>query len=254
MRPLLLAVAAAGAVILAACSSVASPGAPALDLAGRTFLSTDAQGLTLVPGTRVALTFKEDGSLGAGAGCNSMGGAYTIDGDRLTTGPMMTTEMGCDAARMTQDQWLAAFLANVKISLAGDTLTLDDGTVLLTLVDKRLATPNKPIEGTTWVVDGIVTGEAVSSVPDGATGSVRIADGTIDVQTGCNAGGGPVTIAADTLTFGPLIFTNMACVPATSAVEAAMRAVLTGTVKYTIDADTLTLDAGANGLILRAAP
>ena len=39
-----------------------------------------------------------------------MGGAYTIDGDQLTTSQMFMTEMACDEPRMAQDQWLAAFL------------------------------------------------------------------------------------------------------------------------------------------------
>lgn len=232
----------------------ATPGEPALTLDGRTFLSTDVQGMALVPGTRVTLTFKDDGSLGASGGCNSMGGAYTITGDRLTTDQMFMTEMGCAEPRMQQDQWLSAFLADVTVSLAGDTLTLDDGAVRLTLLDKAVATPDQPIEGTLWVVDGIVSGGAVSSVPEGVTASIRIVDGQAEVRFGCNTGGGPVEVAPDTLTFGPMISTKMACEPDAVAVESAFLTVLTGEVPYSIDADTLTLDAGANGLILRAAP
>ena len=45
-----------------------------------------------------------------------MGGAYTVDGDQLTTGQMFMTEMACAEPLMAQDQWLAAFLADVEIS------------------------------------------------------------------------------------------------------------------------------------------
>jgi heat shock protein HslJ len=247
------------ATVLGACSAAgtsASPSAsaPTPSLAGRTFLSTDLQGATLVPGTRITLTFKDDGSLGAGAGCNSMGGAYTIAGDRLTTGQMMMTEMGCAEPLMMQDSWLSTFLSDVKYTLDGDTLTLEAGSATITLVDKTVATPDQPIEGTLWVVDGIVSGEAVSSVPEGVTASIRIADGQAEVRFGCNSGGGPVEVTPDTLTFGPMISTKMACEPDAMAMEAAVSTVLTGTVPYSIDADSLTLDAGVNGLILRAAP
>jgi heat shock protein HslJ len=183
-----------------------------------------------------------------------MGGAYTIDGDQLTTGQMFMTEMACDEPRMAQDEWLARFLSDVTVTLDGDTLTLDDGTVTLTLVDKEVATPDQPIEGTLWVLDGIVTGDAVSSVPAGVTASIRIADGNAEVRFGCNTGGGPVVVTADTLTFGPMISTKMACEAGPGAVEGAVTTVLQGTVPYSIDADTLTLDAGANGLMFRAAP
>ena len=256
MRPPLLLLAITTASIGAACSSAAAPSAPAQTpaLAGRTFLSTDVHGATLVPGTRVTLTFKDDGSLGAGAGCNSMGGAYAIDGDRLTTGQMMTTEMGCAEPLMKQDAWLSTFLSDVTFTLEGDTLTLDDGTVTVTLLDQKVATPDQPIEGTLWVVDGIVTGEAVSSVPTGVTASLRIVDGQAEVRFGCNTGGGPVEVTPDTLTFGPMISTKMACEPDAMAMETTVAAVLQGTVPYSIDANTLTLDAGASGLILRAAP
>jgi len=258
-RLALLLLTIATVTILGACSAAGAPASPSastlpLVLAGRTLLSTDLQGATLVPGSRVTMTFKDDGSLGASAGCNSMGGAYTIDGDRLTTSQLMMTEMGCAEPLMKQDAWLSTFLSDVKVTLDGDTLTLDDGSATLTLVDKTVATPDQPIEGTLWVVDGIVSGEAVSSVPAGVTASLRIVDGQAEVRFGCNSGGGPVEVTSDRLTFGPMISTKMACGPDAMAMEAAVSTVLTDTIAYTIDADTLTLDAGANGLILRAAP
>jgi heat shock protein HslJ len=238
--PLLL-LTIATATLLGACSAAtpASPSAPAATLDGRTFLSTDIQGMTLAQDTRVTLTFS-DGNLQAQGGCNSMGGAYTIDGDQLKTGQMSMTEMACDEPRMAQDEWLAGFLSDATVTLDGDTLTLDDGTVTLTLVDKEVATPDQPLEGTLWVVDGIVTGDAVSSVPQGVTASMRIVDGQAEVRFGCNTGGGPVEVTADT--------------GGAMAMETAVGAVLTGEVDYAIDADVLTLDAGANGLILRATP
>ncbi len=253
-RPLLLPLTVVAAAIVMACSSTGSlPTAQPASLDGRTFLSTDVTGTTLVPGSQVRLTF-QDGSLSASGGCNSMGGAYAVVGDRLTTSQMFMTEMACAEPLMAQDQWLSAFLTDVPISLDGNTLVLDDGTTQMTLLDKEEATPDKPLEGTLWVVDGIRTGDAVSSVPQGVTASLRIVDGRAEVQFGCNSGGGPVEVTADTLTFGPLISTKMACEPDQMTMETAVGTVLTGTVGYTIDADVLTLDAGATGLMFRASP
>ncbi len=241
--------------LVAACSAAAAPsptpGAATVD--GRTFLSTAVKGAVLVPGTRIRLSFK-DGHLDANGGCNSMGGAYAIAGGRLSTTQMITTEMGCAAPRMQQDSWLAGLLAGSAISLAGDTLTLDDGTIQLTLLDRTVADPDRPIEGTLWVLDGIVSGDTASSVPTGVTASIRITGGQVAVDTGCNTGSGTVVVAADTLTFGPLMMTKKACRPGQGAVEGAVTQVLTGTVHYAIEADALTLDAGGTGLTFRAAP
>ena len=97
-------------------------------------------------------------------------------------------------------------------------------------------------------------GDAVSSVPAGVTASMRIVDGQLELNAGCNIGGGPVAVTADTLEFGPLMLTKRACEAGPSSVEQAVTTVLTGTVTYTIDADLLTIDAGGPGLVFRAAP
>lgn len=255
--PHLLLTVATTTILLAACSAAGAPASPtpgSIALDGHTYLSTGSTRVTLIPGSRVTLTFDE-GRISANAGCNSMGGDYTLDGDRLTTGQMITTEMGCAEPLMQQDQWLAAFIADVQVTQDGDTLTLDDGKgTTLTLLDKEVATPDQPIEGTLWVLDGIITGDAVSSIPVGVVASIRIVDDQLELNAGCNKGGGPVTVTPETLTFGPLMLTKMACEAPGGAVEGAMTSVLTGTVPYSIDADRLTLDAGADGLLFRAAP
>ena len=89
------------AAILAACSAAGAPGPSAASLDGRIFLSTAIDGATLVPNTQVRLSFT-DGNLNANAGCNHLGGAYTTDGNRIVTGQMSTTEMGCEEPLMTR--------------------------------------------------------------------------------------------------------------------------------------------------------
>lgn len=241
------------AVILSACSTAASPSPSTATLDGHAYLSTDVEGAVLVPGSRIRLGFA-NGNLTASGGCNTMSGAYAIQGDRIVTTQMSMTEMACAEPLMAQDEWLATFLGGITYTLAGDTLTLTNGATRLTLLDKEVATPDQPIEGTRWVVDGIVSGDAVSSVPAGVTASIRISAGQLDVDTGCNTGGGPVEVTPTRLTFGSIALTKRACLAGPAAVESAVVAVLKGTVDYTIDADTLNLDAGAVGLTLRAAP
>lgn len=246
--PRFLALTAASIVV--ACSTPAAPSPSPASLDGRTYLSTQLEGRILVPGTQVRLSFA-DGQLNAQAGCNTMGGGYTIDGDRIRTSQLSMTEMGCDGPRQAQDEWLAAFLGDARFTLAGETLTMTDGTAVLTLMDKEVVTPDQPLEGRRWILEGIVSGDAVSSVPMGVTAAIQIDAGRVAVEAGCNRGGGTVEVTADTLTFGPIATTKMACEPDPMRVESAVLAVLSGDVAYSIDADRLTLDAGDAGLLFR---
>ena len=118
--------------LLSACASGSGTGDGNLELDGRSFVSNemvDAGVVTpMVPGTEVRLDFT-DGSLGASAGCNSMGGAYRVDGNVLLLPEgLATTEMACDPARMDQDAWLAELLAGEPVlDLDADTLTVSAG-------------------------------------------------------------------------------------------------------------------------------
>lgn len=251
----------ATAALLGACTGGGSttpgasgdpPGAIAPQgLDGRTFLSTAIDGRVLVAGSVVRLTFRGD-QIGAQAGCNSLGGIYRLDGDRLVVGQMGGTDMGCDAPLMDQDTWLAGFLDGAAIDLDGDTLSLKNGDVTLTLQDREVADPDRPLAGTRWVLDGIVSGDAVSSVPAGVTAALTFSEGRVDVEAGCNRGGGTVEVADATISFGQIALTKMACEGDAMAVEEAMTAVLSGQVGYTIEAGRLTIDAGGAGLMLRA--
>jgi len=222
-------------------------------LEGRTFLATDAFGRALVPGSLVRISFV-DGQIGASGGCNSMGGPYAIDGDRLVVRQLAMTEMACGPRLMNQDAWLADLLDGASIRLDGDTLTLSNGGAALTLVDREVADPDRPLVRTRWVVDGLVEGDAVSSVPAGVVAALTFSADRVEVEAGCNRGGGAASATDATLTFGPIALTKMACEGGAMQVERLVSEVLSGDVRYTIEARTLTLDAGGVGLVLRAAP
>ncbi|MFH1475639.1 MAG: META domain-containing protein [Chloroflexota bacterium] len=264
----LLPLALFSALLLGACAgaggtvspapSTSPPGSPdetpgRQGLEGRTFLSTASDGRALVAGTRVRLWF-QGGQIGANGGCNSMSGPYAIDGDRLVVRQLGSTEMGCEQPRMDQDQWLADLLDGAAIALVGDTLTLTKDGVRLTLLDREVADPDRPLIGTRWVVEGLLSAGAVSSIPLGVVAALTFSDGRVDVEAGCNRGGGAVTITDATLIFGPVALTKMACAGGAMEVERRVTAVLSGEVRYAIVAGTLTLEAGATGLMLRAAP
>lgn len=254
----------AAATILAACSAgpgaspAASVGAPSTgtvtvaDLSGSTYLSTGATGHDLAPGSTIRLTF-EDTRVSANAGCNQMNGEYEIVDGALKVGPMAMTEMACDQPLMDQDAWLAAFLDGATVALDGTTLTLTKEGTTLTLEDEEVANPDRPLVGTHWVVTGVVSADAVSSVPAGAVAGLQFDATSVAVQTGCNSGSGGYESTDSTITFGPIAMTLRMCVEdGVAELEQAVTTVLQGETTYTIDADTLTITNGANGLILTA--
>ena len=142
---------------------------------------------------------------------------------------------------------------DTSVALASDTLTLAHGGVTMNLTDRRVANPDRPLVGTRWVVDGVIAGEATSSIPVGVTASILIGpDGRMAVEGGCNTGSALVTVEPRTFDVGPMAMTRMACPPAQESVEQAVMTVLHGSVHYTIEADVLTLTNGPARLTLHA--
>jgi heat shock protein HslJ len=222
-------------------------------LDGKTFVSTGMTGATLVEGSTVTLGF-EGNRISVSAGCNQANGAYEIVDGVVKLGLLATTEMACEAPLMAQDTLVTSFLDGSTATLAGDTLTFTKGDVTLTLLDKEVATPDGTLEGPRWVVDAVQTGSTVSSVPAGATAALTFAPRTVAVEAGCNSGNGAYTVDGDTITFGPIALTMMACPADKMALESAVLSVLQGQATYEIDAKTLRLVNGENGLHLTAAP
>lgn len=247
-----VALAACGGTPAASSASAVRSADPPVGLEGRTFLSAASTGRVLVAGSQVRITF-QGGSVSISAGCNSMSSPYQVVDGRLQTDQMAMTEMACAEPLMAQDQWIAAFVSGAGIRLDGDTLTLGKDGETLTLVDRVVADPDRALLGIRWVVDGIVSGGSVGSVPQGVTAALTFSDGRVDVEAGCNRGTGSVEIGPDAITFGPIGLTKMACVGTVMLVEDAVMAALSGEVSYDIEADTLMLEAGSQGLVLRAA-
>ncbi|HEV8490238.1 MAG TPA: META domain-containing protein [Candidatus Limnocylindrales bacterium] len=239
-------------VLIAGCT-----GAAAAPLAGRTFLSTKVTekgaDRPLVPGTTIRISFGKDGQLGVNAGCNHMGGTYRLDGETLRFDGGAMTEMGCDQARHDQDDWVFQFLASrPTVALAGNDLMLTAGDVVIRLLDREIADPDLPLVGPTWTVTSIVTGDAVSSIPDGVVASLNFsADGRVELQTGCNQGGGAYAVEGDRIRFADVVTTKRACDGASGQMEAAVLGVLRAeNLAYTIEAGSLTLMARGQGLVL----
>ena len=196
----------------------------------------------------MTLTFS-DGRLTANAGCNTMGGQAAVLGDgTLQVNSMATTDMACGADLLAQDAWLAAFLPGAMADVGPEAMTLSKGAVTLSLIARRMT--NLPLEGTTWTVDGIVSGDAVSSVPEGVAATLVIHGGTASVYTGCNWGSVAVAVARGTIALSPMSMTARGCTDGAAPVEQGVLAVLEGVQPYLIDGDTLTIGTPGKAAIM----
>lgn len=227
--------------------------------AGRTFLSTSVTehgaDRQLVEGTRISLRFQDDGRVSADAGCNQISGDGRLEGGKLLVKDLMMTEIGCPQDRAQQDRWLIEVLTGSPgLELNGDQLTLTGQDVTIKLTDRRVLDPDRALTGTTWVVDTIIKGEAASSVPQGAEATLRIDPaGTFEAATGCPGGRltGTAMVAGSQVTF--VVTTVTACTGAGNVLDAAVRATLSGQVRYEIEARRLSLTgSGDDGLGLVA--
>jgi heat shock protein HslJ len=241
-----------GGAMLAGCQATGPV------LAGRTFLSVavseNGAPRLLVAGTRIQLDFK-DGGLSGNAGCNQFGGEYRLENGRLVMGDISQTAMGCDQPRAAQDDWLLRVLrAKPALAQIGDQLTIDAGSVVIRLADRRVAEPDQPLAGPIWTVDSVFTGEAVSSVPDGVVATLAFhADGTFDVDDGCNAGSGRWASVGGGIVVSDLALTKKACAGHAGALETAVVNVLREpSIAAAIQGNQLVLRAGTAGLGLRA--
>ena len=75
------------------------------------------------------MSFFANGTIEGFGGCNDFSGSYTVKGDSLTVGPLMSTMMACpDPAGTFETQFMTALQNSTKWSVSAGTLDLrDDG-------------------------------------------------------------------------------------------------------------------------------
>ena len=88
--------------------------------------------------TPLTLDFSLDGQVGGYGGCNSFGGSYTVEGDTLVLGEIVSTLVACvDTAQMNQEvEYLNALQSVTQFQVDGDHLaiTYNEGQGVLSFV------------------------------------------------------------------------------------------------------------------------
>jgi heat shock protein HslJ len=91
-----------------------------------------------------SITFTEDGKIEGNVGCNGFGGDYTVDGNTMTFGPIVSTLMFCEGPVGDQETTtLSVLVETVSYTLEGDTLTItsSDGSSVIVLSRKSPSYP-----------------------------------------------------------------------------------------------------------------
>jgi len=193
---------------------------------------------------RITLDFMQAGRLAVSTGCNSGSGAARFVGDRLISEELAVTGMGCPDDLASQETFVFGLLGDrPTVAVNGDELVLRTDTAELRLLDRRVADPDRPLEGTRWTIDGTFDAAIASSASSsaGRRGFLVIEGGRITGSTGCRTFAGPATVSGAEVTFGPLTLAGPPCPPDEARTEAAVLAVLQGTASASITARSLRL-------------
>ena len=247
-------------VIATACSSdegadAAAGAADPAALIGRTFVSTEVTG-TPIPGDGpLVVEFPQPGRIAATAGCNRAVGDVNLADGVMRTDRLASTMMACPPPKDGADAWLSGlFDTDPQWSVDGDVLTLTGDAVTVSLTDKKIVDPDRPLTGTEWVATTLYTADAstTSTALETSAPTLTVSEsGSVSGSTGCNRFTGTAQVGDGTLTFGPLGTTRMACPdPEVTAIENHVLAVLAGETTYEIDAATMRITApnGVDGL------
>lgn len=195
------------------------------------------------------------------ATCNTMSGTASVGGDGVVTVDSVGgTEMGCSGKGFAQDEWLVDFFTarpvldtlNVGFSLAADATTLQ-----FLPPGASPAVDDAPLEGTFWRLTGIEErdGDAVGmrAVPRRAHAWLRIEDGEVRFDTGCNSGGGRVSIEADRLRLRRVVLTQVGCPDSARLEGPQVEVLMNRTASWTVDGGQLRISRGATALLYTAA-
>ena len=212
------------------------------ELAGTRWTVSHIVGTATLEDHAPSIAFTDD-TVSGSATCNRFTGGYRQDGASLVFTPVASTQMMCaDDDWMTQE---AAFLAALGSSV---TVRAADRIVELLDADQRITltlypVEDKPLEGTTWQLSGIVTATALTSPADGSTVTMKIADSMLSGKA-CNSFSGPVATSPTSFKAGPLRSTKMACkTKELTAQETTVLKLLEAATAASIDGSELALTA-----------
>jgi heat shock protein HslJ len=201
--------------------------------------------IPLVAGADITMTVAGTQVSGRSA-CNLYGGEIVVVDGQLRFGQMMSTDMACDGPVMASEAMYLAAMAEVRAaSRDGDRLTLTGPGV--ELVFERLEPPpTAAMIGTTWVLDSLITADAVSSVMGDPATLVLDADGSFRGSTGCRSFTGRYRELNAEIVFAEFAMDGAECPEDLAAQDGHVVSVLGDGFRAAVDGRRLTLTGAGN--------
>ena len=250
----------AALLAVAACTSGAgaSP-APGATLEGSAWSVESIGGQPTIEAARPTMAFAADGNVSGFAGCNQFNGTYTVDGDKLTVGPLGMTRMACaENVNLEEQAFVGALQGATNWAIGSDGKLTIRGVADIVGAPEAGASTAAPsgavtdLAGTSWQLVDLGSGMPESpNIPAVAFA----ADGTVSGTGGCNNFSGTYTTDGSSITIGALASTMMACVPdVVMTLETEFTTALQGATTWRIDDQgQLILEGGGRTVTLTPA-
>jgi heat shock protein HslJ len=199
--------------------------------------------IDVAAGTHLDIVFV-GAEVSGSSGCNRFGGAYTLDGNAVTIGPLTSTLMACEEPLMVQEQaYLDAVQRAAEFGIEGSTLTLLDSDGVEVVVFEA---DMSPLTGEIWRCTGYNDGQqAVVSVAVETTITIEFSEnGQANGSSGCNTYEAEYGIDDEgAMEFSRIAVTEMFCASPEGIMEQeeAYLAALETVATYEIRGDELTL-------------
>lgn len=239
-------------LLLSGCSLLSGSGTTSLD--GEWLLqagTNQGQAVPIVAGSKI--TLKIDGNqAGGSAACNLYGGTIQVNGSSIAISALSMTEMACQENVMASESaYLAALPRATMAARSGNGLLLTGPQVELrfTLVPE---VANANVVGTTWLLESLITGEAVSSTVGERVTLQLSGDGRLTASTGCRDVTGSYSISDGQVQVTLDPYDTIGCAAGVGDQDEHILEVLSHGFGISVDGDRLTLTAGDKGIGYRA--
>ncbi|MGF1618948.1 MAG: META domain-containing protein [Acidimicrobiia bacterium] len=241
-------------IVLAACGSNEPLGPPA-GLDGSWQLTSGThQGTAIEPISTHPVTMSFDGAEVTGtAACNGYGGTFDITDSEISFSEMSRTEMACSPTEVMdlEESFLAALLSVTEVMVTDGLLVLSGETTTLEF-EALPPVPTADLLGTVWVLDGLVSGDSVSSVAGDRATLELFSDGSLLGSTGCRTLTGTYVESAGSIET-PTLAADGECPDDLFDQDSQVISVLGGPFQAQVDGRSMTLTrSGGEGLTYRA--
>ena len=205
------------------------------------------------PQVRVTANF--DGArLSGSGGCNNYSASYSLNGSKMTIGPVAGTLIACPPPASNVETAYFERLPQVRsYAISGRTLTLTTSTKGADLVYRALR-EGEALNGD-WEATSFFRPGAITSVILGSTITATFDNGKLSGNAGCNTYNATYEVDGTKIAIGPIATTRRACADALVATqETEYLAALELARTYSLGANGLTLLRDGGTIAVTYAP